>query len=163
MELELEYLQECYNAVLLRRVERGRQSIRTRHGYELLRAKYQPRLRFLHDAEALNVDTSEEATLQDGHHNDDERLDGNGELASFTGVRDSRSDGASVTSDKDFDDDDDDDADDDREVLEKVVGVYFNARIKRFLSEVCWPLAHFGGEETVRAAPYKQVREREAY
>ncbi|KAF1316322.1 hypothetical protein FI667_g15493, partial [Globisporangium splendens] len=64
-ELEVEYLQDCYNAVLLRRVERGRESIRTRQGYELLRSKYQPRLRFLHEAGTENADASAVVEYED--------------------------------------------------------------------------------------------------
>lgn len=54
-EEEEERLQECYHAFLARRVARGGRSIRTRRGYEQLRANYQPRVRFLLDQVAPGV------------------------------------------------------------------------------------------------------------
>lgn len=148
--LELEYLQECYNAVLLRKVERGRQSIRTRPGYELLRSKYQPRLHFLHEIETENVDTTTadtplgdtESTQQSNkaqQQTDADALHGDT-------MQESSQDATPSDSNEESDQEDNNDDDDERPVLEKVVGVYFDPRIKRFITDVCWPLAHFGDQ-----------------
>jgi len=52
---EQQRLQECYHAFLARRVARGGRSIRTRRGFEQLRANYQPRVRFLLDQSAMGT------------------------------------------------------------------------------------------------------------
>lgn len=48
-EIEDECLRQCYHAFLARRVARGGRSLRTRRGFEKLRANYQPRVGFLLD------------------------------------------------------------------------------------------------------------------
>lgn len=161
--LELEYLQECYNAVLLRKVERGRQSIRTHPGYELLRSKYQPRLRFLHEARTENVDTTAADTplgdTESTQQSSKAHLQIDNNTLHGDAMRESSQDAAPSDSDEESDREDDDD-DDERAVLEKVVGVYFDPRIKRFITDVCWPLAHFGGQlndQSASASSQKRV------
>lgn len=162
--LELEYLQECYNAVLLRKVERGRQSIRTRPGYEFLRSKYQPRVRFLHEAGTENTDSG----ASDGPPGDTDSKKQINKANQETEARELHDDeiqGApqDVATDggDSYDDEEEDETDDDeRAALEKVVGVYFDPRIKRFITDVCWPLAHFGcqlASPDVAASFRKQV------
>lgn len=135
--LELAYLHECYNAVLLRRVERGRVSIRTRPGYDLLRSKYQPRVRFLHDADAPQRSGADAPDSI-----------GTDALESAAPLQERRASSAAPAIGISDDNEPSDSGDDDeRQELERVVGVYFDPRIKRFITEVCWPLAHFGGAQ----------------
>ncbi|KAF1316557.1 hypothetical protein FI667_g15292, partial [Globisporangium splendens] len=145
VELEVEYLQDCYNAVLLRRVERGRESIRTRQGYELLRSKYQPRLRFLHEAGTENAGASAvvEYEDQDSFATATPKDPIAGRIEHTETPGDKVDAGAS-----------DGDDDNDRKVLEKAIKAYFDPQIKRFISDICWPLVHSGGLGNSSAQEY---------
>lgn len=135
-DVELEFLRECYNAVLLRRVERGRRSIRTRQGYERLRSKYHPQLRFLHDTEAGGTGAGTNVRGDEPSEKEDQSKENSAVTEGVCGGEE----------------------DTERTALENVVDVYVDSRIKRFITDVCWPLAHFGGGQSAPTAPCRQVR-----
>lgn len=119
----VEQLKDCYEAVLVRRVERGVGSIRTRSGYSQLRTKYQARLRFLQDPTLLSAQAPQP-----------------GETSSLVE--------AAVPLEADTGDQHESaELQTEEERLRSVVGAYFDQRIKRLISDICWPMAHFGGSD----------------
>ncbi|GLE04016.1 hypothetical protein PINS_up012927 [Pythium insidiosum] len=188
-------LSEC----LGRRLERGAHSIRTRQGYERLRLKYQPRIRYLHehhdlrnaldaghDPEDVQTSSDDAHTVQQSGNSDPEPAlaplsysddeDGNVELGDGD-ERETHEAPVEASIPKDIVDErqkQQDEAtevegeqspltsgDDEADGLKTLVGVYFDAHVKRVITDVCWPLAHRGGglQDASKRAPLEPIPE----
>ncbi|GLE04018.1 hypothetical protein PINS_up012929 [Pythium insidiosum] len=180
-------------------LERGAHSIRTRQGYERLRLKYQPRIRYLHehhdlrnaldaghDPEDVQTSSDDAHTVQQSGNSDPEPAlaplsysddeDGNVELGDGD-ERETHEAPVEASIPKDIVDErqkQQDEAtevegeqspltseDDEADGLTTLVGVYFDAHIKRVITYVCWPLAHRGGglQDASKRAPLEPIPE----
>jgi hypothetical protein len=161
-----ELLRACYEAFVERRLSRGARSIRTRRGYERLRGKYQPRLRFLHEvastSESVDGVKIQNQTAGDGgaqlavegefhaRHAEEEN-DPENRRTTPTHSKDSMLEpptpadaASSATADTAETSEEGAVANE----LKQLIGVFFDTRIRRFMVETVWPLAHHGGATT---------------
>lgn len=119
----VEQLKDCYEAVLVRRAERGVGSIRTRSGYTQLRTKYQARLRFLQDPTLLSAQAPQPSETSSS-------------VEAAAPFNNNAGDQHVLVEPQT-----------EEQRLRHLVGAYFDLRIKRLITDVCWPTAHFGGRD----------------
>ncbi|DAZ99093.1 TPA: hypothetical protein N0F65_008398 [Lagenidium giganteum] len=134
-----------------RRLERGGLSVRTRSGYERLRSKYQARVRLLQDG----LPTSQRTTdLENGSEHEDSDGEPQGDVSDWDPIERlvDAEEAARVEFAADIEETEE-------QSLMNMIGVFFDARVKRFISDVCWPLAHYGGEGNRDHAHPRRVSE----